>query len=211
MNSILGEDLDTSDDPHKTQAPPFKLKLLMGQIPQLALVALKSNAGASPGQTSLGPFLGQMEYWFAPEGLALSDDLTFEAVPVGAETDATIAEWVRPLAPAFECSRLVQQTEWDKGTLEVREDQIAYLLWTTHPDDAREVLGLLLTTDRSGRLVSAAWYRTAPPPETGMAFESTYFSGRMSLVRSGDGALSTDPTLIRDTVWYHIQMPLPGA
>jgi hypothetical protein len=97
--------------------------------------------------------------------------------------------------------------EWARGAVVVSTDLTAYLYWTPHPDDAKEILCLLLATISSGTLVSSAWYRTAPPREDGLAFRADTFSGRLALVRDGSGSPSADPNLIRQTSWYSISMP----
>jgi hypothetical protein len=78
-----------------------------------------------------------------------------------------------------------------------------------HPDDADEILGLLLVIDSNGQLVSTAWYRSSPPDEKGRAFKTDSFRGRLALVRDRDGNPSVDPENIKENKdWYNIAMPL---
>lgn len=209
MDPTPGEQLATTDDPVKLQAPPFKMRLFASRIDRpcmLALVALT---------TAVGRYAGQMEHWHAPQSLnglqigTLDSDLELDAIPLASETEATLEAWFSSLSPAFTCRRQVEPKEWSQGAVYVAAELIPRLYWMAHPDDNREILGLLLVTDSNGQLVSTAWYRSSPPPENGHAFKTDFFSGRLVLVRDGDGKPSVDPKFIKENVdWYSIAMPL---
>jgi hypothetical protein len=139
----------------------------------------------------------------------LDCDLELDAVPLASETEATLEAWFESLSPAFTCRRQVEPTEWSRGAATVAAELTPRLYWMVHPDDALEILGLLLVMDSNGQLVSTAWYRSSPPPENGHAFKTESFRGRLTLVRDRDGKPSVDPELIKENVdWHNIAMPL---
>ncbi len=209
MDPTTGEPITSPDAPIKLQVPPFKMRLSgyqVGRPDVLVLFALS---------TAVGHYAGQTEHWYAELGVnglrpVLEGDLEVDAVPLAAETEATLEAWVRSLSPAFTCRRQVRSTDWNRGAVVVASGNQSRLYWMPHPDNTLEILGLLLVTDKNGQLVSTAWYRSSAPAEDGYAFRSESFNGRLTLVLDDDGNPSSDPDLIKKEVsWHSIVMPLP--
>jgi len=208
MEPTPGGELVSTDTVITIQAPPFKLMISNASAHLVALVALAAD--------DVGRYTRQTEHWFAPESLTLGgnllpseNDLTVNAVPLESETEDSLVEWVGSLIPTFDCRRQVSSTEWKMGVVGVAPDLTPHLFWMPHPDNALEVLGLLLVTDKSGCLVSTAWYRSRPPADDGLAFRADRFSGPLTLARDPGGSPSADPNVIRQGLWHYIVMPLP--
>ena len=209
MDLTPGEPSPSPDAPVKLQVPPFKMRLSSYQVGRPDVLVLFALS------TAVGRYAGQTEHWYAELGVhglrpMLEGDLEVDAVPLAAETEGTLEAWVRSLLPAFTCRRQVRSTDWNRGAVVVAAGNQARLYWMPHPDNALEILGLLLVTDKDGQLISTAWYRSTAPAEDGYAFRSESFSGRLTLVRDGDGNPSTDPEFIQKELdWHSIVMPLP--
>ena len=196
----------SDDDPDQTiQAPPIKLRLEAQQVPILSMIALRS---------SVGSYDGQMEHWFGAAGMGLTStfiapgDATLVVAPVDSETtEESIEAWASPFSLSFSTRREVRPEDWSEAILRTPEEGKGRLFMTTHPDDARQLFGVLVATDRAGDLALAGWYRSAPPGENGRAFDSMTFTKTMTLVVDANGDPSVDPNdYYRAEHWYSIKM-----
>lgn len=168
-------------------------------------------------QTAVGGFSAQTEYWNAQKGLSFSGDLLFRSVAFdGDETERELSDWLFPLEPSFSTPRIVRQTDWQRGAADMPAGLNQYLFWMQHPDNDRDVLGLLLVVEPqitilgspTSKLVAAAWYRSSAPTTDGLAFRTPGFMNRLELVVDRDGLPSTDPNIIMEADWHHVVMPL---
>jgi hypothetical protein len=188
-------------DPHPSfQAPPIKLKIIANDEVQLAMFALDA---------AVDQYLGNTEYWFAADAVKLAGEVRIEVVPLGAETAASLEDWVGPLRRAFDTRRVVTSADWRSGVAIVPANAEVALLTTPHPDNGRDLLGLLVVLDTSGRLSSAAWYRSTPPAEGGLAFGSRTWAQPLTLAQKPDGTSTSDPDDVQRADWRYVLMPLP--
>ncbi|MFT3770963.1 MAG: hypothetical protein QM820_36560 [Minicystis sp.] len=202
---------DPIDDPGleygQFQTPPVKIRIIMEATTQLGVLALR---------TEIGPYAGGMEHWFAPGGARLTNalkdpqfapsPLTMEALPLSLDTEESIAEWAYPLGVAFSCRREVRAGDWSNGLVRIPDGAKGHLYATPHPDDDRLWLGLLLVTDETDQLRFSAWYRNAPPDDTGRAFSATRWSQPLTPVVDEHGNPTVDPNVLAQGDWYSIVM-----
>lgn len=189
---------EETSDIIKLQAPPVKLLIVNEYASQVAMIGTNTAIG--------DVYAGRTEYWFGGQSAAPSGRLVIEASPIDGATASSIAAFVRPLAEAFATPRVVSESAWVRGPLSFQADQTPYLYWTTHPDNPREILGLVLVADDAGRLSTAGWYRSMPPDSSGRAFTSQSWSQPLTPVLDAKGLPSADPNLIREGDWYGIAM-----
>jgi hypothetical protein len=195
--------IDTAGDIGKWQTPPIKLRITSGLALDVALIATRVGTPTYHADT---------EYWFAGttvqtgfEQVALAT-LALEAQPFTEETDSAIADWTRPLEVAFAAPRVVSNTDWSRGPVVLPDGVKPHLYWTTSPDDASQILGVVLATGPDGGLAATAWYRNTPPTTSGRAFDSTSWRAALTPVFDKDGNPTADPSYIRDGDWYGIVM-----
>lgn len=74
------------------------------------------------------------------------------------------------------------------------------LFKATDPDDATQMMGLLIEQDAQSNLVQATWYKTS---EATAAFLRVPEQLEFQLVKNGQGMLSVDPTDIGGWTWHH--------
>ncbi len=138
-------------DPGKWQAPPVKMKMSLDRSTLLAMVSLRNEVGACAGQ---------MEHWFGTASALgatqqLLSTITLEATPLAAETESSIEAWASPFDLSFSSRREVRAGDWSNGLIAIPDDMSAKLYMTTHPDNDREYLGLLMAFDSTDALAFA--------------------------------------------------------